>query len=437
MTPSPQSGGPPTARVAATVLFLAGLCLSLFGCTEGDGLRDPQGKTVVVFRHGAITGDAGAFRGILDRFESENPGIRVRNEPLPSSTDEQHQLYAINLEGRSADFDVLSMDIIWVPEFARAGWIRELTHLLTGAERDEFFPGPLEAVSHNGRTWAVPWFVDAGVLYYRRDLLGKHGVAVPRTWGQLVRAAQEITAREEGIHGFLFQGKQYEGLVCNVLEFVWGNGGDILRQGRPVLDSRENREALAFMRGLINPRGVTPQLVLNDTEEQTRHLFALGRALFMRNWPYAWQTLSSPSSPLAGKVGLAPLPSFEGHESASTLGGWQLGVNRFSRHPGAAERLVRYLTSPETQRRVALEIGFKPARKPVYQDAELRGRDPSLGALYEIFLKARPRPVSPYYLMMTQVLQPEFSAVLSGIRTPEAALRSAQRQIERILEVDR
>ena len=127
------------------------LCLSLFACNEGNGLNEREGKEIVVFRHGVITGDAGAFKAILDRFESENPGIRVKDEPLPSSTDEQHQLYAINLEGRSSDFDVLSMDIIWVPEFARAGWIRDLTHLLTEAERKEFFPGPLEAVSYNGQ----------------------------------------------------------------------------------------------------------------------------------------------------------------------------------------------------------------------------------------------------------------------------------------------
>ena len=275
------------------------------------------------------------------------------------------------------------------------------------------------------------------MLFYRKDLLEKYTIAVPRTWDQLVRAAQEITRLEKDLYGFLWQGKQYEGLVCNVLEFVWGNGGDVLTQDRLVIESEENREALAFMRDLITTFKVTPSLVFNDTEEQTRRLFALGKALFMRNWPYAWQTFASKSSPLAGKVGMAPLPSFEGHESASTLGGWQLGVNRFSKRPQAAERLVRYLTSPETQKRVALEIGFKPARKPVYQDLELQGKDPFLVSLYEIFLKARPRPVSPYYLMMTQVMQPEFSAILSGIKTVEAGLHSARRQIEHILEADR
>jgi multiple sugar transport system substrate-binding protein len=419
------------ACIAAFLLF----CLLSFPGCRGE--KRPAGETVIVFKHGVIAGDPAHFRAILDRFESENPGISVRNESLPASTDEQHQFYVINLEGRSAEFDVLSMDVIWVPEFARAGWIRDLSHLVGEQERGDFFPGPMEAVTYRDRIYAIPWYIDAGVLFYRKDLLEKHGLPPPRTWHELVRTARHITVLEEDLYGYIWQGKQYEGLVCNVLEFFWSNGGDVMRGESLVVDSRENAEAAAFMRDLITRYGVTPPLVTTAMEEPTRHIFGNGRALFMRNWPYAWNVLNAEGSPIQGKVGIGPLPSFPPNDSASTLGGWQLGVNRFSKAPEAAERLVAFLTSSDVQKTAALRIGYKPTRRSIYRDPQLRSAQPFIASLEDIFMKARPRPVSPYYMMMTQVMQPEFSAIISGIRDPAAALASTRRQIEHILEADR
>lgn len=421
------------ATFAASMLLLLAL---IPGCDRQEG-RTRAGETVVVFKHGKIAGDPRPLRDLLDRFEAENPGIRVKDETLPASSDEQHQFYVINLEGKSADFEVFSMDVIWVPEFARAGWLTDLSDLLPAAERDEFFPGPMKAVTWQGRPYAVPWYIDAGVLYYRRDILDKYGLATPRTWRDLVETARYVTAREKGLYGFIWQGKQYEGLVCNVLEYLWSNGGNVLSDGKVVIDSAENIAALGFMHDLVAKYGVSPPLVTTAVEEPTRHIFGNGRALFMRNWPYAWNIFEQKGSPVQGRVGVAPLPVFPGGEPASTLGGWQLGVNRYSRHPEAARRLVGFLTSPAAQKQLALTIGYKPSRRSLYRDRELREKQPFIAGLHDIFMEARPRPVTPYYMMITQVMQSEFSAALVGVRTPEAALRSARKQIEYILEVER
>jgi multiple sugar transport system substrate-binding protein len=418
-------------KVIARSVFLLLLILSVTGCTS-ERERESAG-IVLVFKHGKIAGDPQPFRRLLDRFERENPEIRVKDETLPASTDEQHQYYVINLEGKSRDFDVLSMDVIWVPEFARAGWLMDVSRLLGPGEESAFFPGPMLAVTMNNRVYAIPWYIDAGVLYYRKDLLKKYGRPVPETWSELVETAQEITGKEKGLYGFLWQGKQYEGLVCNALEFIWSNGGEILDNVRPVIDSPRNADALRFMRDLIVKYGVTPPLVTTAIEEPTRHLFGSGKALFMRNWPYAWNIFEKEGSAIKGKVGVAPLPSFPGNHAASTLGGWQLGVNYFTRHPEAAERLVRFLTSPAAQKTLAFTIGYKPTRKALYMDPDLMRQQPFMVSLYGIFLQARPRPVTPYYMMMTQVLQPEFSAALAGIKSPEAALASAQKQVRHIL----
>lgn len=415
-------------------LFLLSL---LFSCYQKDTHLKGEDTVTLVFKHGKIVGNPELFKKLLEKFEAENFRIKVRDETLPSSTDEQHQFYVMNLESRSYDFDVFSMDVIWVPEFARAGWLRDLSHLLPGKEREEFFPGPLKAVTYKDRIYAVPWYVDAGLLYYRKDLLQKYSLSPPKTWKGLVDTAQYVLSKEKGLYGFIWQGKQYEGLVCNVLEYFWSNGGEVLKGDKVAIDSPENIFALRFIRALIVKYKVSPSLVTTATEETTRHIFENGKAVFMRNWPYAWNIFERKASAVKGKVGVMHLPSFNGRESTSTLGGWQLGVNRYSKHPEAAEKLVRFLTSPESQKALALTVGYKPTRKSLYRDEDLLKNQPFFCNLYEVFMSAHPRPVTPYYMMMTQVLQPEFSAVISGIKTPEQALKSLQRQIEYILGVEK
>lgn len=415
------------------------LCFLLFsilvfkGCDRG---RHEEKPVTIVFRHGKIIGDPEAFDRLIQRFEVENTGIKVKDEMLPSATDEQHQLYVINLEGRSTDFDVFAMDVIWVPEFARAGWLRDLSHILPPEERGEFFKGPVEAVTFNGRIYAIPWYIDAGVLFYRKDLLEKYGFLPPKTWHELVHIASEIARKEPDLYGFVWQGKQYEGLVCNVLEYLWGNGGGVFKDGRIVIDSLENQQALGFMRDLIYEYSVTPEFVTTMTEEPSRRIFGKGKAIFMRNWPYAWNIFQGKDSPVKGKVGVSSLPSFPGHESFSTLGGWQLGINRYTRHPEEAERFIQFFTSNETQKGLSLTIGYQPTRRRLYSDADLVQVQPFMASLYGVFEHARPRPVTPFYMMLSQVIQPEFSAVLSRIKGPEEALTSARKQIEFVLRVE-
>ena len=421
---------------AKTTAIILAVLLSFYstGCVQKDKGKN---EAVLVFKHGKIAGDPDLFKQLLERFEKENPDVKVKDETLPASTDEQHQFYAINLEGKSSDFDVLSMDVIWVPEFARAGWLRDISHLLPETERAEFFPGPIQAVTYNSRVYAIPWYIDAGLLYYRKDLLRNYGFSPPKTWQELVSTAQYITAREKDLYGFIWQGKQYEGLVCNVLEYFWSNGGDVVRDGKSVINSPQNIESLKFMQELIVKYKITPPLVTTAIEEPTRHIFGNGRALFMRNWPYAWNIFERDGSPVKGKVGVTTLPSFPNKDSASTLGWWQLGINKYSKNPEAAERLIRFLTSPEPQKILALTVGYKPTRKSLYKDKDLIREQPFIAGLYDVFMKARPRPVTPYYMMITQVMQPEFSAALTGIKTPEEALASAHKQIGHIMKVER
>lgn len=394
----------------------------------------PRTENTVVFKHGKVPGEAGHLLKLLDRFQTET-GIRVVSETLPSSSDLQHQYFITALEGGGADLDVLSMDVIWVPEFSRAGWLADLTERFSARLRSNLFSAPLEASTYRGRIYGVPWYVDAGVLYYRKDLLDKYGLEVPQTYPELAEAARRVLegeARGE-LHGFLFQGKQYEGLVCVALEVLSSFGGEVLREDRVVLDEPEAEQAFRFMRKLLTS-GVSPPMVTSADEEATRRVFGDGRAVFLRNWVYAWNLFEHQDSPVRGRVGLASIPPGPGGTGGATLGGWQLGISRASRRPEQAWALVEFLSRPDSQAYLNRTVGYRPALRSLYVAPAPEEERPLLPRLLPIIETARPRPVTPLYLALSQTLQAEISAILAGIKDAREALEDAQREIEFILE---
>jgi multiple sugar transport system substrate-binding protein len=235
--------------------------------------------------------------------------------------------------------------------------------------------------------------------------------------------------RDPALTGFVWQGKQYEGLVSVAYEFVWGHGAKLIGPA-----TAEAEGAVGFMGALVGP--VSPPSVATGDEETTRHLFGAGRAIFMRNWTYSWTLLNREGSPVRGKVGVAPLPAFPGHESVSVLGGWLLAVPRRAAHPAEAKALMAFLASTEIQRRMAMELGYQPVRMSLYQDRELLRVQPWWRSLFPVLRAARPRPVTPYYLILSQILQPELSAAVVGTKSPHDALASARRHMAMIPGLD-
>ena len=410
-------------------VFLLLWLATAIGCTQ-NGEGTDRAATVLVFKHGKLSGDGRVLSDLLRDFERQHEGVTVREELLPSDSDRQHQYYAMNLDGGKAPFDLLGIDTIWAQEFAKAGWIAPLDGLLTPAEQEEFFPGPIEAATFNGRLYAVPWYVDAGVLYYRRDLLDRHGLEPPSTWRELTQAAKLIlnTERDSRLAGFVWQGKQYEGLMCVTLEVLRSNGTDLWTGDRDRAES-----GLRFLRETIATHGITPLSTSMADEESTRWMFGEGHALFMRNWPYAWSLLQQEGSPVRGKVGVVSLPAFSGFSSAPVLGGWMLAIPNSSTHQEMVGELIKFLTSSDTQRKVAVELGYNPVRRTLYADASLIEARPFLKDLYPILLEARPRPVTPYYLLISQAVQPEISAVVVGRKSPKEALEAIRRRVDQIM----
>lgn len=410
------------------------ISLALLACLGCRGAPDAAPDKVLVFKYGKVSAPPGFMEGLLEKFEAENPGCDVIAEQLPASSDQQHQYYAINLEGGYEGIDVMTLDVIWVPEFARASWIEDLTGRWAETDRADYLTGPVQAARWDGRYWAVPWYVDAGVLYHRKDLLEKHGQAVPTTLDELASVTRVILEKEASpdLDGYLWQGRQYEGLVCAMLEMLRGQGGEVLgSDGSLQVSGERTKQALARVRALFE-EGISPPDVTTLDEEGSRIRFQSGQAIFLRNWPYAWTLFQAEGSPVKDRVGLGAVPG-----GKPTLGGWQLAINRFGRKKELAWKLVEFLSRPATQKGFALEAGLKPPRRSLYTHPEIVEKQPFMSRMLPILENARPRPVTPFYLMMSQELQLEFSAVVAGIRDPEDALDRLARRLERVMTLDR
>jgi multiple sugar transport system substrate-binding protein len=357
---------------------------------------------------------------IIASFEAEHPGIKVVREVGPHSSTGFHDLLTQKLKNKSPDVDVFFMDVIWPSEFAAAGWAAPLGSFFPSSERGRFLNGTILANTYKGHIYGVPVFIDSGMLYYRKDLLKKYGFSPPRTWEEMVTQAKKITAGEAKdnvvMDGFSGQFKQYEGLVCNMMEYILSNGGNIVDPdtGKPEIADRSAVDAVRFVRDKIIAN-IAPEGELTYEEPESLALFTQGKAVFLRSWPYAWEVSNDPSrSRIAGKVGIARLPHFPGGKSYSTLGGWQLAVSSYSRNKEAAWTFIKYVTSRKIQKLLAIKAGLAPTRKALYDDADILKADLQFRSMKDVFVTAYPRPRSPLYPSISNVLQRYFSSAISN-----------------------
>lgn len=403
---------------------------------SGFWMASAQAATVTI-----SCGAVGAERQICEQGASqwaEKTGNEVKVVSTPNSSTERLSLYQQLLAAQSADVDVFQIDVIW-PGMLADNFI-DLSQYSDGAEKDHF-TALIRNNTVDDRLVAMPWFTDAGVLYYRKDLLDKYGQPVPETWEQLKDVAEIVQKRERAdgndkIWGYVWQGRAYEGLTCDALEWLASyNAGTIVdRDGKVTVNNPQTVEALNMARSWIDT--ISPLSVLNYTEEEARGVFQSGNAVFMRNWPYAWALAQSEDSPVKGKVGVAALPKggTDGRH-AGTLGGWQLAVSKYSENQELAADLVMHLTSYEEQKRRAIEGSYNPTRPALYEDGEVLEAVPFFGQLYETFKNGVPRPSSvtgEKYGRVTNAFYNTVHGVLSGDSEPEQALQGLEQQLNRL-----
>ncbi|HEX7337733.1 MAG TPA: ABC transporter substrate-binding protein [Gemmatimonadales bacterium] len=393
------------------------------------GASSNAGPAVVTFPISALGAEGEVLERQLSRFMAANPGIKVVQRITPDAADQKHQLYVQWLNAGASDPDILQLDVIWTPEFAAAGWILPLNQF--GPDTAAFFPSTIVANQWQDSLYALPWFIDVGMLYWRTDLMA----SAPVTYAELTRESQRAQRARRLRYGYVWQGARYEGLVVNFLEYLGAHGGRILDRGQVVVNSAEGLRALSEMRDEIYRHGVVPSSVLTWHEEESRFAFQNGEAAFMRNWPYPVPLMQdSAESRVAGKFSVAPLPAGPGGRPTSAIGGAQLAINRRTEHPEAAWAVINYLTQPEQMRERARVVGQFPTRPGVYDDPELAsGLAIPPATVRRIIEYAVPRPVTPVYTQLSEILQIHLHRALTRQAEPAAALGRAQAEMQRVL----
>lgn len=384
---------------------------------------------------GAVGRDVQFYEEEFKRFEAET-GHTAEIVPMPSSTTDQFGQYKTWLSAQTSDIDIYQVDVIWAPQID--SHLVDLKSAMRG-EIGDFFPSIVESQTVNGRLVAVPLFTDAPVLYYRKDLLEKHGKSVPSTWAEMTRTAKEVmdaerAAGNDKIWGFVFQGNAYEGLTCDALEWIKSHdGGQLIEPDGSISVNNPNAaKALELAKSWVGT--ISPPGVLSYQEEESRGVWQTGNAVFMRNWPYAYSLGQSEDSAVRGKFDVTTLPH-GGGKSAATLGGWNLAVSKYSKNQEAAIELVKFLTSHEAQKRRTLALTQLPTRPALYDDPEVGRAAPFFKGMVNTFLTAVPRPSAPAKRKYNEVSQAFWSAVhktLSGDGSAADNLADLESKIKRI-----
>ncbi|MEB3359603.1 MAG: extracellular solute-binding protein [Synechococcales bacterium] len=365
---------------------------------------------------------------IIQAFEADHPHIRIRpiglNNPQGDITVNLKELCTLEVPERSL-CDIIYLDVIWVPELAARGWLRNLDDQVSATELAQFVDSEVAAGRYGQGLYRIPFRADFGMLYYRADLLQQAGYAPPDRFQDLLRIAQDLQAQGAAPWGYLWQ-SQREGLVAAFVEVLHGHGGYwIDPETRAVgLDEPEAIAAVEFLLETI-ALGVSPPLTNPYTDAEAFQAFLAGEAVFMRNWPYVLGLDEAAASPLRNQIQRIPMALHApGETGGGCKGSWGLGIARRSQHPQQAWRAVQYFTSEAAQRRFVQRTSYVPSRKALIPEP----------MVIEAAEQAVLRPPIAEYANVSLILQDYLGKVLRGQFAPDVAMRTAAEQTRLLLE---
>jgi trehalose/maltose transport system substrate-binding protein len=379
------------------------------------------------------------WASVVNDFNSEyNSHLQLIRQP--TYTDQRRQALVVSLQAEQKNPDLFLMDVVWINQFIKSNWLEPLNKNDENKfSTDEFFKKTIESVdSYHGTLYALPAFMDVALLYYRKDLLKKYNYSdPPQTWMQLLNMCIKIQSEErktnKSFNGFVWEGAQYEGLICSFMEFISSMGGRIMQGDSININTSANIRALQFMQNLIQKYQVSPENTYTEIkEEEVRRAFQNGNALFERNWTYAWQLHQSDDSFVKGKTGITLLPHSRGDSSYSTLGGWHIGISKFSDEKNKAREFIKFVTSFKVQKEMLMKIGWSPGRKDIYEDKDIIEKMPRIKIIKEALEHTIARPTLPYYPQVSEVIQRYVNNCLAGKSTPEYALQTIQNELEKL-----
>ena len=377
--------------------------------------------------------EAEQLKPLATKFNQQHTDIRFEIVEAPSDSNQVEDLYTSSFLLGNSPYDIIYMDIVWTPKFAAAGWLRDISDRLSATEAAEYLTGDIDAGSYEDKLYRLPFRSDAGMLYYRQDLLEQAGYEPPETFEDLLTISQDLQQQKLAKWGYVWQGKQYEGLAAMFVELLQGNGAfwvnpETLEVG---LDRPEAIAAVEFLRQAIS-KNISPPGVTTYAEEETRLLFENGQTVFLRNWPYVYSLALE--SPIAGKYSIKPMVHAAGKSSGATLGGWGLGISTSSKHPDVAWEVMEFLSSEASQREFVLETGFVPSREALFNDAQIVAKYDYYPKLLEVVKSSALRPPIAQYAQASDILQRYLSSAITGKLTPERAMQTAAAETRNLLK---
>ncbi len=373
------------------------------------------------------------WRALADQFEQNNPGIRLNLVEGPNASNLIEDLYTSAFLLGKSPYDLVYMDVVWVPKFAAAGWLTDLAPRLAPQEAAQFSAPDLGAGRYQGGLYRLPVRQDIGMLYYRQDLLDQQGIKPPETFDELITISQRLQDPKSTPWGYVWQGKQYEGLSAMFVEVLQGHGGYWIdpATGGVGLDQPQAIQAVHFLKTTL--KQISPPGVTSYQEDDARLVFQSGQAVFLRSWPYVWPLANSPESPIRGKLAIVPMVHVPGSSSGACLGGAGFGIAKSTPHPEAAWKAVQFLTSEATMRQLVLNTGYLPSRMALFQDPAIQSKYPYFPQMAQIAQRATPRPAVAQYAPASDILQRYLSAALTNRLTPEVAMTKAALETRQLL----
>jgi multiple sugar transport system substrate-binding protein len=378
------------------------------------------------------------MRKLFDQYQAKTPGVTIAIETGGATSELQRQYLSTVLNAKDASIDIYMIDIVNPAQYFGAGWLEPLDAYI-GKPADVMKPYlPVYASSNvvDGKIAAMPAFADSMFMYYRKDLLEKHGIKEPKTWDELSAAAQKIQKAEgnANLQGLSIQGAPIEGAVCTFLLPYWGQGKEFNdASGKLTLDKTAASAGLKQWLTMVDA-GVIKKNVAEVKTPDTVNEFKAGQVVFAINWGFAWDRFKDDAdSQVKGKVGVMPLPAMAGGKSATCVGGWQWAVSAFSKSKAEAAKLVKFMSSPEASKFLAVEGSLLPVYASVYTDADVTKVAPWFKDAANVVIAGKSRPMSKEYGQVSDIVRTTTSAVLARTKTPDEGVAEIESRLARVM----
>jgi multiple sugar transport system substrate-binding protein len=379
------------------------------------------------------------MRKLFDQYQAANPGVKIDIETGGATSELQRQYLSTVLNAKDSAIDIYMIDIVNPAQYFGAGWLEPLDGYLGANAADALKPYLGVYASANrvdGKIAAMPAFADAMFMYYRKDLLDKHGVKEPKTWNELTAAAKKIQGAEgnPNLQGLSIQGAPIEGAVCTFLLPYWSQGKAFNdASGKMTLDKEAATKGLNQWLSMVDA-GVIKKNVAEVRTPDTVNEFKAGQVVFAINWGFAWDRFKDDAdSQVKGKVGVMPLPAMEGGKSATCVGGWQWAVSGFSKNKPAAAKLVQFMAAPAASKFLAVEGSLLPTYASVYTDADVVKAVPWFKDAAQVVVAGNARPISKEYGQVSDVIRTTTSAVLARTKKPEEGVAEIEGRLGRVM----